>query len=80
MLAKISEESVAGHPYDEIVRLERLVSRLLSGRLLRFRIDFQETGLILQGSAATYHAKQLAQHAAMEATALPILANDIEVR
>jgi hypothetical protein len=36
-------------------------------------------GVILQGSALTYYAKQLAQHAIMVAIQLPILANDIEV-
>ena len=40
---------------------------------------FQDNGLILQGYAFTYYAKQLAQHAIMQATRLPILANDIEV-
>jgi hypothetical protein len=36
-------------------------------------------GLVLQGNTLTFHAKQLAQHAIMEATRLPILANEIEV-
>jgi hypothetical protein len=36
-------------------------------------------GLVLTGQASTYYAKQLAQHAVMEATALPILANEIDV-
>jgi hypothetical protein len=40
----------------------------------------QDNGLILRGQAHTYFAKQLAQHAAMEVTELPILANEIEVR
>ena len=35
---------------------------------------------LVRGRAATYHAKQLAQHIAMELTPLPILSNDIEVR
>jgi hypothetical protein len=34
---------------------------------------------VLQGRTATYHAKQLAQHAAMELGNLPIAAHDIEV-
>jgi len=33
----------------------------------------------LRGRAKTYYAKQLAQHAVMEATDLPVLANEIEV-
>jgi hypothetical protein len=37
-------------------------------------------GLILRGLTTTYYAKQLAQHAVMEATAIPIVANEIEVQ
>jgi hypothetical protein len=36
-------------------------------------------GLVLRGRAHTYDAKQLAQHAAMESTTLPILENEIVV-
>jgi hypothetical protein len=56
----------------------RLQGQLL-GRVLEFRLVPRERGLVLQGRARTYHAKQLAQHAVRQATALPILANEIEV-
>lgn len=59
--------------------LEELVQRRLGGRVRNLRILVRPTGLVLQGRAATYHAKQLAQHAAMELIDVPILANDIEV-
>jgi osmotically-inducible protein OsmY len=36
-------------------------------------------GVILRGQARTFYAKQLAQHAAMDITGLPVLANEIEV-
>jgi hypothetical protein len=39
----------------------------------------RDNGLVLKGHSRTYYAKQLAQHAVMEATQLPILANEIEV-
>jgi hypothetical protein len=55
----------------------RLIGRV---RLRSFRVLVHEQGLILQGCALTYYAKQLAQHAAMDITGLPILANEIEVR
>jgi osmotically-inducible protein OsmY len=63
-------------------QLETLIKRLLLGRaaLRRIRVVVHEQGLVLQGCAATYYAKQLAQHAAMEVTGLPLLANEIEVR
>jgi hypothetical protein len=59
--------------------LEALVQRRLGGRIRNLRVVQQDSGIILQGRAPTYHAKQLAQHAVMEAAPLPIVANDIEV-
>jgi hypothetical protein len=61
-------------------QLEALVQRRLSGRIRDLRLIVRPHGIILQGWTVTYHAKQLAQHAAMELTELPVLANDIEVR
>jgi hypothetical protein len=60
-------------------QLETLVMSRLGGRVRELRVLVRDDGLILQGRAPTYHAKQLAQHAAMEVGRLPILANDIEV-
>ncbi len=61
-------------------QLELLVQRRLGSRIRDLRVLVRQDGVILQGHAGTYHAKQLAQHAAMELSDLPILANDIEVR
>jgi hypothetical protein len=61
-------------------RLECLLQRRLGNRIRNLRVHVLPTGLVLQGHAATYHAKQLAQHAAMELGEFAILANDIEVR
>jgi hypothetical protein len=56
----------------------RILCRL--GRFVReFQLIDADKGLILRGRAHTYYAKQLAQHAVMEATRLRILANEIEV-
>jgi hypothetical protein len=60
-------------------QLEIQVQSRLSGRVRHFRLVAHGCALILRGHAHTYYAKQLAQHAVMEATALPILANEIEV-
>jgi osmotically-inducible protein OsmY len=60
----------------------QLESKLLNrlGRQIRdLRIHVRDTGVVLYGQATTYYAKQLAQHAAMEITGLPVLANEIEV-
>ena len=60
-------------------RLEAQVLRRVGGRIRNLRVLVRHNGVVLQGRCATYHAKQIAQHAAMELTGLPILANDIEV-
>jgi hypothetical protein len=59
--------------------LEAHVQCRLSGRVRDLHVVLRDHGLILQGHALTYYAKQLAQHAVMEASDLPILANEIEV-
>lgn len=62
--------------------LEELESRLqarLSGRVRDLRLRLDDAGIVLQGLARTYHAKQLAQHAVMTETDLPIRANEIVV-
>lgn len=66
-------------PADQLeARIQRhLLSRI---RISGFRVEIHEQGLVLQGFAPTFYAKQLAQHAAMEVSGLPILANEIEVR
>jgi hypothetical protein len=63
--------------------LEQLELRLqgkLGGRIHRLQLLLRDCGLVLRGLAHTYHAKQLAQHAVMMETNLPILANEIDVR
>ncbi len=64
---------------EEIDRIAAQVRHQLSGRLRDFRLEVSESGLVLRGRTPTYHAKQLAQHAVMGATDLPILRNEIEV-
>jgi hypothetical protein len=59
--------------------LESRIQRRLGNRVRELRVVRVPGGLVLQGRASTYHAKQLAQHAAMELSTQPILANDIEV-
>ena len=60
-------------------RLENLLQTRLGSRVRDLRVQLQDMGLILLGRASTYHAKQLAQHAVMEVSSLPIHANEINV-
>ena len=48
-------------------------------RVRDLRLVVRGNSLILHGRTHTYYAKQLAQHAVMQATRLPIQANEIEV-
>jgi len=64
---------------EEIERIGNRIRQQLSGRLRDFRLEVLDAGLILGGRARTYYAKQLAQHAVMAASDLPILRNEIEV-
>lgn len=75
----MSSESTTLAPADQ---LEALIQRRLLGRawVRGFRVLVQEKGLVLQGCAPTFYAKQLAQHAAMEVGGFPVLANEIEVQ
>ncbi len=76
MLPVKSREPVADSDLDY---LETRVQTRLGGRIRDLRLYFRENGIVLQGLARTYYAKQLAQHAVMMETRLPILANEIEV-
>lgn len=64
---------------NETDRLEGLMLRRIGNRVHNLRVILLPRGMVLQGQASSYHVKQLAQHAAMELSESPILANDIEV-
>ena len=79
-----SNTSMQAHHIEEPIyvpseQLESQVQRRLGSRVRDLRVIVQHDGVVLRGRAATYHAKQLAQHAAMELVDLPIVANDIQV-
>jgi osmotically-inducible protein OsmY len=61
-------------------RLECLISGRVGSRIRELQVVIQQAGLVLRGWSETYHAKQLAQHAAMEVAGVANLANEIEVR
>ena len=59
--------------------LETRVQGKLCGRIRELQLLLQDRGIVLRGFARSYHAKQLAQHAVMAETTMPIVANEIEV-
>jgi hypothetical protein len=64
---------------EKETRLESHIQARLGSRIRHVRVVCRNNGVILQGSAHTYYAKQLVQQSIMEITDLPILANEIEV-
>jgi hypothetical protein len=62
-----------------LAELEVQLQRTLRGRVHDLRVLARGVGLALQGYAYTYYAKQLAQHALMSATSVPLLSNEIAV-
>jgi hypothetical protein len=79
MILQLGQDTATEIDQDEIQILEATVLHRVCGRVRNLRLVILETGIILQGQVVTYHAKQLAQHALMTATKMPILANEIEV-
>lgn len=79
MNLQVFEPSMDPCNADGASELETQLQYRLSGQVRQFRLIVLDDGLILRGHARSYYAKQLAQHAVMGATQLPILANDIEV-
>ena len=73
-IATIGSTAKAG-----IDQLEVRLQGQLSGRVRDLQLCVGEYGITLRGVARTYYAKQLAQHAVMRETQLPIAANEIEV-
>jgi hypothetical protein len=62
-----------------VARLEGEMRRQLAGRIGGLRLMMHGDGFILQGFARSHHAKQIAQHMAVESTRLTLLANEIQV-
>jgi osmotically-inducible protein OsmY len=62
-----------------IDRVGAVILSRLRGRICDLRVLRHDGGLVLQGRTRTYYAKQLAQHAVMETTPVPIIANEITV-
>ena len=62
-----------------ISELAHRIQSRLCGRVRDFRVLLQGDELVLEGVTHTFHAKQLAQHAVMEALDSPIRANNIVV-
>jgi hypothetical protein len=79
MNGQTSKEGTSQLCPEEVERLAAHVRCLLGAQVRDLRLVVHDQGLILQGRARSYYAKQLAQHAIMRATTYAFLGNDIEV-
>jgi hypothetical protein len=64
---------------DPIDRLEDLVRDELAGQIEEFHLMLLDGGLVLTGHAHDSYARHLAEAAVIEATDLPLVANEILV-
>lgn len=62
-----------------VARLASDTGRMLRGRLSGLRLELDDGGIVLRGTAHSFYAKQLALHAIMAGTRLPVVRNEIEV-
>jgi len=79
MYAQINRSERQDHQTATLDDLEAHLQSQLTGRIRRLRLLDRQGGLVLQGQANTYYAKQLAQEIVMNATTLTLAANEIEV-
>ena len=76
----MNEQAQTNTPTRETLsQLEEHVRCRLTGLVREFHLVFRDNGLVLRGHVNTYYAKQLAQHAVMEASNLPIRGNEMDV-
>ena len=59
--------------------IEGLVQRRTGGQIRGLHVEVYGDRVIITGRTSTYYAKQLAQHAAMDAAGHDCLSNEIEV-
>ncbi len=79
MTAQVLEGNRSLVSESDLQQLELRVQCKLSGHVRDLQLMLRDGRLILRGHAPTYHSKQLALHAVMEAINLPIFVNEIEV-
>ncbi len=77
--AQTPEKQIDLTTADGPAELEAHVQSRLGRQVRDFRLVAGDRGVLLRGWAPSYYAKQLAQHAVMQATDHPIQANLIEV-
>lgn len=79
MNLKESDPPLDQSVFEQLKLVELQLRQSLRQRVHNFHIQILDDGLVLEGHTKTYFAKQEVQHAVMNATKLPIRANNIVV-
>jgi hypothetical protein len=64
---------------NDVERVEAHVRSRVWGQVKGLELRVLERGILIRGRARTYYVKQLAQHAVLETSQLPLAGNQIEV-
>jgi hypothetical protein len=64
---------------SDVERVEAHVRSRVWGQIKGLELLVLDRGIHIRGRACTYYVKQLAQHAVLETSQLPLAANEIEV-
>ena len=65
----------AAQTANELKSIEQKIQCQLTGRVRDLNLILSDDGLVVRGCVRSYYSKQLAQHAVMKLTKLPIRAN-----
>ena len=79
MQQDLFNQAVESEAMGRLDHLRNHVQSTLGGRVRDLQLLLRDRGIVLRGFARTFYAKQLAQHAVMTETRLPIVSNEIEV-
>jgi hypothetical protein len=79
MKPQTSETDSVAAAEEALRHLEECLRHRLGSQVCDLRLALRGGGVVLQGHARTFYAKQLAQHALMRIARLVIAANEIQV-
>lgn len=66
--------------FAKLEQVQELLSQQLRGQVRELRVTARDTHIVLQGFAASYYAKQVAQKLVFDVLGVVALANELEVQ
>lgn len=68
------------YAHAKLQQVQELLYQRLRGQVRELRVTVRDTNIVLQGIAASYYAKQVAQTLVLDFLGVVALANEIEVQ